>query len=55
MNKITAKTLRMPQTLFESLKNSAKEYGVTLNGLIVRVLWEWLEKRNIKEDGVSND
>lgn len=32
-------TLRLPEKLYQMLKARAKERGVSLNGLIVSVLW----------------
>ncbi len=48
-------TFRLPADLLMKLKNEADKQGVSLNALILQVIYNWLEKRNTKEDGVSND
>ncbi len=35
-------TIRMPEELYEKLKAKAKERGVTVNGLFVSILWDYL-------------
>ncbi len=37
-------TFRLPEKLLNSLKNEAFKKGVSLNALILQVLWEWAEK-----------
>lgn len=32
-------TLRLPKELYEKLKKLAKSRGMTLNGLVVSILW----------------
>lgn len=42
-------TFRLPDNLFENLKNEADEQGLSLNALILQILWSWVkEKRNGK-------
>ena len=36
--------LNIPEELKTSLREIAKERGLTLNGLIRNILWDWLEK-----------
>lgn len=37
-------TIRMPKTLHEKLKALAKSKGLTLNALIINLLWEQLNQ-----------
>lgn len=37
-------TLRLPEKLFESLGKEATEVGVSLNALILQILWNWVRK-----------
>ncbi len=37
-------TVRPPEKLHNLLKQSAKNRGLTLNALILQILWEFLEK-----------
>lgn len=34
-------TLRIPTNLYEALSLEANQLGITLNGLISQILWEW--------------
>lgn len=43
---MTKKLLRMPEKLHDELKRFAKQEGYTLNGLIIKILWEW-QKENL--------
>ena len=36
--------LNIPEELKTSLREIAKKRGLTLNGLIRNILWDWLEK-----------
>lgn len=38
-------TLRIPTILMETLQNEAKKMGVSLNALVLQVLWSWSEKK----------
>ena len=38
-------TFRMPNGLFEKLRNEARENGMSLNATILWILEDWLEKR----------
>lgn len=42
-------TVRPPEDTHARLKKQAKKRGLTLNGLILNILWEWL-KANDKEE-----
>jgi hypothetical protein len=35
-------TLRMPENLRDKLKKIVKEKGLTLNSLILQILWDWI-------------
>ena len=37
-------TLRLPNNLIEKLKNQANRQGISINALILNILWEWVEK-----------
>lgn len=38
-------TIRAPEELRQLLKDAAVERGITLNSLILQILWTWLEGR----------
>ena len=38
-------TLRYPEELKEELMPHVKKNGGTLNGLILRILWDWVNKQ----------
>lgn len=48
-------TFRMPQDLMEKLKNESKQQGVSLNALILQILWEWIERREVPTDPFADD
>ena len=37
-------TIRLPDELHRKLKNEAKKKGMTLNALVVSLLWEWVRR-----------
>ena len=37
-------TLRIPSELLLKLKNKADRQGVSVNSLILKILWDWAEK-----------
>lgn len=39
-------TLRLSGELKERLDESRKHLGVSLNALVVQILWDWVEKQN---------
>jgi len=45
LNKITVTTLRLPNSLLSNLKQIAKSQGLTLNALLLQILWQWLERK----------
>lgn len=36
-------TFRLPKTLLETYKKTAKELGVSTNALMLQALWEWIK------------
>ena len=41
--KIKQTTLRLPTKLFDVLHKQAKAKGLTLNALLLHILWEWVD------------
>lgn len=41
---MTNRTLRMPDGLYEKVKELAKRRGITCNALILSVLWEYVKR-----------
>lgn len=39
-------TFRLPDSLFEKLKNKADKQGLSLNAMILQILWDWMEDSN---------
>jgi len=37
--------IRAPKELKDTLQERAKQIGITLNALILQILWDWVEKR----------
>lgn len=37
-------TLRLPKDLYGTLKNIAAEKGVSVNSVILQILWDWTKK-----------
>lgn len=40
-------TLRLPDNLIKNLKHEANKQGVSINSLILNILWCWSENTNI--------
>lgn len=38
-------TFRMPRQLIELIKDRACQQGVSLNALILQILWDWAKKQ----------
>lgn len=38
-------TFRMPKQLIELIKEKAHQQGVSLNALILQILWDWAKKQ----------
>jgi len=47
-------TLRLPTTLFTKLQLNGEELGVSINALILQILWNWMECRE-KQTKNMND
>lgn len=39
-------TFRIPTTLMKLLREEAKNKGVSLNALILQILWDWVKEEN---------
>ena len=39
-------TLRMPTQLYEAIEKQAAKTGVSLNALILHILWDWLKEND---------
>ena len=37
--------IRAPEELKQALKEKSMKMGITLNALILQILWEWIEKK----------
>lgn len=44
----THKLLRLPRELLTALQAHASRRGATVTGLIVHILWEWLESQGYR-------
>lgn len=40
-------TIRPPENLRIKLRRCSKQMGLTLNSLIIQILWEWVNERRI--------
>lgn len=38
-------TFRLPKQLLDKLKKSADTQGLSLNALILQILWEWVNEK----------
>lgn len=38
-------TFRIPKKLLETLKFESEKKGVSINALILQILWEWVERK----------
>lgn len=47
MTKDTRKrfTFRLPGSLFDNLKKEADKQGLSLNAMILQILWEWTKQK----------
>jgi len=41
-------TFRLPFELFEKLNNEANNQGLSKNALLLQILWQWIDKKNIQ-------
>lgn len=46
-------TFRMPEHLYNALKEESKRLGVSMNSLILHILGEWEKRRDL--DGMVED
>lgn len=37
-------TFRLPDSLFDNLKKEADKQGLSLNALILQILWNWIKE-----------
>lgn len=44
-------TFRMPEPMFNALKAKSEELGVSMNALILQILWDWVKERGEEEGG----
>ncbi len=42
--------IRAPQEIKIFLQCEAKRIGITLNALVLQILWEWVKKRKLEAD-----
>ncbi len=43
--------IRAPREIKTFLQSEAKRIGITLNALILQILWEWVKKRKAETGG----
>lgn len=43
-------TIRVPQELQKKLSEAAKKRGQTRNGLVLQILWRFVEKEELHEE-----
>lgn len=41
---MTRFTFRMPEAMYSKLKEEAKRLGVSVNSLILQILWDWAKE-----------
>lgn len=41
--------IRTPEILKNFMQNEAKKIGITLNALVLQILWSWARKHGLKE------
>jgi predicted transcriptional regulator len=46
-------TVRIPDDLQKELAELAKKQGFTRNGLVLKILWDWVEHQETKETDAS--
>lgn len=44
-------TFRMPEPMFNALRARAEELGVSMNALILQILWDWVKEQSGEEGG----
>ena len=38
-------TLRTPRELFVHIEKDAEKFGISLNALILQILWDWVKRQ----------
>jgi len=49
-NRMQIMTIRVPQELRKKLSEEAKKRGQTRNGLVLQILWRFVEKEELHEE-----
>lgn len=49
-NDVERFTLRIPKELKVKLERQRKQMGVSLNSLVLQILWDWKKKASQKDD-----
>jgi ribbon-helix-helix protein, copG family len=49
-NRMQIMTIRVPQELQKKLSEEAKKRGQTRNGLVLQILWRFVEKEELHEE-----
>ncbi len=49
-NDVEKFTLRIPKELKVKLENQKKQMGVSLNSLVLQILWDWKKKASQEDD-----
>ena len=39
-------TFRLPKGLYLKLEQEAKKQGISINALMLKILWDWSERKN---------
>lgn len=42
-------TFRLPEPLKVELKKTAEKHGVTMNAMLLNILWEWVARKHFEE------
>lgn len=42
-------TFRLPEPLKVELKKTAEKQGVTMNAMLLNILWEWVARKRIED------
>lgn len=46
-------TFRIPKKLLDALKGEAEEVGVSVNALILNILWDWAKQNGLLDTDAS--
>ncbi len=56
MTAIARYALRVPEEMRKEIAKIAKEQGLTMNGLIKEILWDWIqEQREVGEPATNKE